>query len=259
MNIQEHNRAAWDRQVNEQSPWTIPVSPEEIARARNGDWSIVLTPTRPVPSDWFPESIAGADILCLAGGGGQQGPILAAAGANVTVFDNSPAQLKQDRFVAERENLSIHTIQGDMQDLSEFREESFDLIFHPCSNCFVPDVLPVWREAFRVLRPGGRLLSGVTNPVWYLFDEHQEAAGNLVVRHRLPYSDLTSLNDSEREDVLRSRPLEFGHTLTDLIGGQLQAGFVLEGFYEDRFPEAEQDLLSQYLNTFIATKARKPE
>ena len=259
MDIQKHNQHAWDRQVEEQNSWTIPVSPEEIARARNGDWSIVLTPTRPVPSDWFPESIAGADILCLAGGGGQQGPILAAAGANVTVFDNSPAQLKQDHFVAERENLSIHTVQGDMQDLSAFREESFDLIFHPCSNCLVPDVLPVWREAFRVLRPGGRLLSGVTNPVRYLFDEQQEAAGNLVVRHRLPYSDLTSLNDSEREDVLRSRPLEFGHTLTDLIGGQLQAGFVLEGFYEDCFPAAEQDLLSQYLNTFIATKARKSE
>jgi len=30
---------------------------------------------------------------CLASGGGQQGPVLAAAGAHVTVFDNSPRQL----------------------------------------------------------------------------------------------------------------------------------------------------------------------
>ena len=95
----------------------MPVGPEEIARARRGDWSLVLTPTKPVPADWFPP-LAGLDVLCLASGGGQQGPILAAAGANVTVFDNSPNQLAQDRLVADREGLAIETVQGDMADLS---------------------------------------------------------------------------------------------------------------------------------------------
>src|SRR3972149_11600688 len=117
MNIREYNRDAWDREVRRRNKWTIPVSTETIAKARQGDWQIVLTPTIPVPMDWFPQ-LKGADVLCLASGGGQQGPVLAAAGANVTVFDNSPLQLEQDRFVAEREALSLKTVEGDAADLS---------------------------------------------------------------------------------------------------------------------------------------------
>ena len=119
---------------------------------------LVLTPTRPVPHSWFPDDLDGKKILCLASAGGQQGPILAAAGAQVTVFDNSPAQLAQDRLVAERDSLQIETIEGDMADLAIFAEETFDLIFHPVSNLFVPRLQPVWNESGRVLKPGGRLL-----------------------------------------------------------------------------------------------------
>src|SRR5215470_10185495 len=89
------NQAGWDRRVEAGDVWTQPVSPEETTRARLGDWSVVLTPNRPVPRDWFGD-VKGKDILCLASGGGQQGPILAAAGGRVTVFDASPGQLAQD-------------------------------------------------------------------------------------------------------------------------------------------------------------------
>ena len=43
-------------------------------------------------------------------------------------------------FVADRHNLSIDTVQGDMADLRVFHDESFDVIVHPVSNVFVPDV-----------------------------------------------------------------------------------------------------------------------
>jgi 2-polyprenyl-3-methyl-5-hydroxy-6-metoxy-1,4-benzoquinol methylase len=112
--ILDYNRRAWDRQVERGNRWMVPVGPEEVARARRGDWRIVLTPTRPIPGDWFPP-LKGLDVLCLASGGGQQSPILAAAGANVTVLDNSPEQLAQDRLVADRERLVIETVQGDMK------------------------------------------------------------------------------------------------------------------------------------------------
>ena len=87
--ILQFNMKAWDKKVNEKNRWTLPASPQEIQDARNGKWQVLLTPCKPVPSSWFPE-MAGADILCLASGGGQQAPIFAAAGANVTSFDNSP-------------------------------------------------------------------------------------------------------------------------------------------------------------------------
>lgn len=253
--ILAYNRRAWDRQVGRGNRWTVPVGSEEVDRARRGDWSIVLTPTRPVPADWFPP-LEGLDVLCLASGGGQQGPILAAAGANVTVFDNSPRQLAQDRLVADREGLTIETIQGDMADLSAFPDERFDLIVHPCSNTFVPDVRPVWREAFRVLRPGGSLLAGFTNPVAYLFDEAALELGELRVAYAIPYSDSTSLPEEERRRFAeRDEPLAFGHTLDDQIGGQLAAGFVLVGFYEDADPDS---ILGRYIPSYIATRAVKP-
>jgi SAM-dependent methyltransferase len=255
IDIVRHNSLAWDRQVELGNRWTRPVSPDEVAKARLGEWSILLTPTIPVPRAWFPP-LAGQQLLCLASGGGQQGPILAAAGARVTVFDNSPRQLEQDRIVAEREELEIGLIQGNMADLSVFDDETFDLIIHPVSNCFAPDVRPVWRESCRVLRPGGALLAGFNNGFSYIFDLELYDKGTLKVRHALPYSDLTDLTPDERERILLADdPVEFGHRLDDQIGGQIAAGFVITGFYEDSDPDS---LLSAHVPEYIATRAVKP-
>ncbi len=133
MDVIRYNREAWDREVERQNKWTVPVGRDVIEAARRGRWEVVLTETKPVPMAWFPD-LEGADVLCLASGGGQQAPVFAAAGARVTVFDNSPAQLAQDRLVAERESLELRTVQGDMRDLSAFADGSFDLVFHPVSN-----------------------------------------------------------------------------------------------------------------------------
>lgn len=258
MDVRAYNRQAWDVQVEKGDRWTEPVSAETIARARAGDWSIVLTPQKPVPRAWFPP-LAELPVLCLASSGGQQAPVLAAAGARVTVLDNSPRQLAQDRAVAERDGLAITTVEGDMRDLSALEGESFGLIVHAVSNVFVPDVRPVWCEAFRVLRPGGVLLAGFCNPVMFLFDQERSQAGELVVRHRIPYSDLTSLAEAERQRIIDQKtPLAFGHTLDDQIGGQLAAGFVLTGFYEDSFGPGDNDPLTRYIQTFAATRALKP-
>lgn len=254
--LRDYNREAWNRQVAQGDRWTLPVGPEVIAAARRGEWRVVLTPRKPVPRAWFGE-LAGRDVLGLASAGGQQGPVLAAAGARVTVFDNSSAQLGQDRKVAEREGLSIRLVEGDMRDLSVFADESFDLIFHPCSNGFVDDVRPVWREAFRVLRPGGALLSGFAQPVIYLLDPDLEKQGVMQLKYRMPYSDLTSLSDEERRRYTdKGEPLCVAHSLEDQIGGQLDAGFLLAGFYEDK--HVEGDLFSEYLSGFCATRAVKP-
>ncbi|XXF80838.1 class I SAM-dependent methyltransferase [Myxococcaceae bacterium GXIMD 01537] len=254
--VRTYNREAWNRQVASGNRWTQPVSPEAVAAARRGDWSVVLTPRKPVPREWFGD-LAGKDVLGLASAGGQQCPLFAAAGARVTVYDNSPAQLGQDRLVAEREGLDMRFVEGDMRDLSALADNSFDLIFHPCSNGFVDDVLPVWREAFRVLRPGGVLLSGFSNPVMYLFDLDLEQQGIFQLKYKMPYSDFTSLSEAERRRFTdKDEPLCVGHSLEQQIGGQLAAGFVLTGFFEDK--HVEGDRLSEYFDGFIATRALKP-
>ncbi|GMW01665.1 MAG: hypothetical protein AMXMBFR84_28020 [Candidatus Hydrogenedentota bacterium] len=257
MDILAHNRKAWNAQAESGNPWTLPVDRGVIQRARCGDWQVILTPNKPVPREWF-GSLAGCDLLCLASGGGQQAPVLAAAGARVTSFDNSDAQLERDRAVADRDVIALRTIQGDMADLSALSDCSFDVIFHPVANLFVPDVKPVWRECHRVLRPGGRLLSGFMNPAWFLFDHFAiEKGGPLEVRYRLPYSDAEHYDELEKRGVLNEKtPVEFGHTLTDLIGGQLAAGLLIEDMFEDDWETAVTPL-NDYMPFFIATLAKK--
>jgi SAM-dependent methyltransferase len=252
-----HNRVAWDRLVGEGNEWTRPVAPEVTARARHGDWSVVLIGYEPVDRSWFPRDMSGVDVLCLASGGGQQGPVLAAAGARVTVLDNSPRQLEQDQLVAARDGLSLSTALGDMRDLSAFADESFDMIFNPVSNVFCPELAPVWRECFRVLRPGGSLLVGFVNPDVYIFDvEVMDSRNALVVRHSLPYSDLTHLSAQERSRAFGpGAPLEYSHTMSEQLGGQLAAGFVLTGFAE---APHQANATARYLPGYFATRAVKP-
>ena len=257
MDVKKYNSLAWDRAVERSNGWTVPVDGETIAAARRGDWRVVLTPTKPVPRDWFGE-VAGKAVLCLASGGGQQAPILAAAGARVTSFDNSARQLGQDRFVAERDGLEIRLEKGDAADLSRFADASFDVIFHPCSNCFMPELRPVWNECYRVLRPGGRLLAGITKPEVFIFDRFEEEKNRVLrVRHSLPYSDQSGLTTTELESVKRSgEPLEFSHTLEEQLGGQIAAGFHIAGFYEDYWNNPDY-LIDRFMPAFIATLAIK--
>jgi SAM-dependent methyltransferase len=253
-----HNRRAWNRESSSGGPWSRPVDKSTIDAARAGRWEVILTPRRPVPRAWFGE-LPGKRVLCLASGGGQQAPVLAAAGASVVSFDLSDAQLAADRAVARREDLSIDCVRGDMADLGCFREATFDLVFHPASNVFVPDLTPVWRECHRVLRPGGELLAGFMNPAVFMFDhEEAEQTGTLVVRHALPYSDLESLGaDRLRAKLEAEEPLEFGHTLEAQIGGQIAAGFAITGFYEDGWLDASW-LFARFSPVAIATRASRP-
>ena len=254
MDIRAYNRDAWNRYVDGgESLWTQPVSPEIISKARRGEFSILLTEQKPVPREWFPP-LKGLDVLCLACGGGQQGPVLAAAGANVTVFDNSPRQLDKDRFVAEREELTnLKTVEGDMRDLSAFADESFDFIFHPVSNLFINEIRPVWREAYRVLRHGGIMLAGFMNPVMYIFDLEKADNGILEVKYKLPYADYDHPEIAAKL-MAEGDALEHSHSLTEQLGGQMDAGFHIIGLYEDH---NNHIAVSDFTPTYIATRAIK--
>ena len=258
MDVPKFNSTAWDSEA-ETSEWSVPVDSVTIAEARAGNWSVVLTPIKPVPREWFPEVLAGVRVLGLASGGGQQAPVLAAAGAVVTSFDNSAGQLERDQMVAEREGLNIRIEKGDAADLSRFEDSRFDLIFHPVSNVFFPDLEPVWREAYRVLRPGGTMLAGFMNPVIFMFDFDNEDEEEVPkAKYALPYSDLTSKGPEALAKQIESNiPIEFSHTLEEQIGGQIAAGFVITGFYEDHWSD-DATVLNRLTATSMATRAVKP-
>ena len=226
MRYQDINAAAIDRWVEEGWEWGIAISHEDYLRAAAGDWSMVLTPTKPVPKHWFPE-LRGCRVLGLAAGGGQQMPVFAARGAVCTVLDYSARQIESERMVAAREGYGIRAVRADMTQPLPFEDGSFDLIFHPVSNCYIREVEPVWRECWRVLRPGGLLMAGLDNGVNFLFDGDEEH-----VTGYLPFDPL--VNEQQRLlSEQESGCLEFSHTIGEQIGCQLRAGFRLLDVYDD--------------------------
>ena len=254
MDSTEFNRQAWNAIASSSKRWFVPASSDEIAAARNGQPAIKVTAIKNIPPDWL-DHLPGKRILCLAAGGGHQGPLLAAAGAVVTVVDFSEEQLAIDQSVAEREGLSLKTIRCDMRRLGEIGD--FDFVINPCSLNFCPEVLPVWQEAYRVLVPGGTLIAGFVNPVNYLFAAEPLMRGKFIVANRLPHIEGDVLLESEITPGIPPTPVEYGHTLTDLIGGQTSAGFKICDFFEDRW--GGNDPLSNKTAVFIATRAKKPQ
>jgi ubiquinone/menaquinone biosynthesis C-methylase UbiE len=256
MNTTTHNGKAWDKKVEDGAVYTKPVSKELIEKSRAGDWNITVTTEKSVPRNWFPDSLEGVKVLCLASGGGQQGPVLAAAGADVTVVDISEKQLEQDASVAERDGLDLKTVQASMDDLSSFEDGYFDMVIHPVSNLFVENIQPVWQEAARVLKDKGTLISGFTNPLLFIFDDEEDMKGNLKVANSIPCSSVSNLSEEELKAYMESdQTIEYAHTLENQIQGQVDAGFVIAGFYEDDF--GGRRLLDKYIKMFIATKAKK--
>ena len=249
MAYQDINAKTIDRWVREGWEWGQPIDHETFLRARAGDWSVVLTPTKPVPRDWFGD-LRGKRVLGLASGGGQQMPIFAAAGAVCTVLDYSEEQLKAERMVAEREGYGIEIVRADMTKPLPFVDGAFDFIFHPVSNCYVREVKPIWRECFRVLKPGGYLLSGTDHFVNYLVDEDEERIVN-----RLPFDPLedpAQMAQLQRDDC----GVQFSHTLEEQINGQLEAGFTLLALYEDTNGQGRLHDLN--VPTFLAMRSQKP-
>ncbi|MDP4085317.1 MAG: class I SAM-dependent methyltransferase [Bacillota bacterium] len=240
----EMNSQTIDKWVEE--GWEF--SHEVFKKAKSHEWFVHLTPTKPVPKKWFCE-MKNAEILGLACGGGQQMPIFSALGATCTVLDYSEKQLLSEKEVAKRENYEIKIVRSDMTKPLPFENESFDLIFHPVSNCYVEDVLPIWKECYRVLKKGGILLAGLDNGVNYIFNDNET-----MVTNKLPFNPLKDRQLYE-QSIKNDWGIQFSHTIEEQIGGQLQAGFNLTDIYQDT--NGKGKLHEFNVPTFYATRAIK--
>ena len=150
-----------------------------------------------------------------------------------------------------REGYDIDLVRADMSKPLPFADASFDLIVHPVSNCYIEQVLPVWRECARILRPGGLLMAGLDNGVNFITDDDEER----IVNH-LPFNPLK--NADQRDQLAEADDgVQFSHTLDEQIRGQIQAGLRIVDLYEDTNGYGRLHELG--IPSFWATLAQKPE
>lgn len=247
MKYQDINSKTIDRWCDEGWEWGQPISHETYIDAVNGKWDVLLTPTKPVPHDWF-LPFKGCKILGLASGGGQQMPIFAALGAEVTVLDYSERQLEKEVMMSKKEGYNIRIVRADMTEKLPFEDGEFDLIFSPVSFVYVEAIEPIFKECYRILRPNGVLLCGLDNGVNFISNNED------VIENQFPFNPL---KNKDQYKMLQDDDcgIQFSHNMEENIGGQLKAGFTLVDIYDDYNGEGKLNDLK--IPTFIATKAIK--
>lgn len=253
IDVVEHKKKAWDKLSVNNDQWTVPISNEELNKVYQGEWKIYLTDNKEVPHDWL-NGIEKQKVLCLAGAGGQQAPILSALGAEVTLLDNSSIQIQKDRDIAEKYNLNINFLEADMCDMSCLNNETFDLVFNPISTMYVADIRNVFSEVYRVLKVNGIYMAGFINPFRFVFKNSGKNEKDLNVCYHIPFNLFEQYDEKVVKKLLAlNYRISFGHSLDQIIGEQLRTGFVMEDFYED----VGDTYLDNFICTEFATYCRK--
>ncbi len=247
---QEHNQAAWDQLAAAGHPLTRPAEDQLFAN-----------PLACVdPPGWLGSSIRGWHVLCLAAGGGRQGPLYAAAGGRVTVADVSDRMLQLDREVARQRKLDLSTVQTSMDNLAMFGNQQFDLVIHPVSTCYVPDVAVVYREVARVVRSGGLYISQHKQPASLQAELQPAGHGYLVTERYYRREPLPAFVG--KSPLRESGAREYLHRWEQLVGWMCRAGFAIEDLLEPRHAKADAAPgslahRSGYLPPYVRIKARR--
>lgn len=250
--VLQRNRAAWQK---------IAAAGHRFARAaRDQDFADPLSSVD--GPGWLGGDIRGWRVLCLAAGGGRQGPIYAAAGGEVTVVDFSPAMLELDRQVAAERGLKIRTVETSMDDLSSFRTGEFDLVIHPVSTCYLANLATVYREISRVTQVGGLYVSQHKQPTSLQASlEPDTALGHYRLLHSCYNSD--PLPPVAQTNLVREPgTYEFPHRWENLLGEMCRAGFVIEDLTEPCHARSDAapgsfGHRSQFLPPYVRIKARR--
>ena len=221
--ISNYNRARWNALVRANALFTRPALHLDATTARQR-----------IDSEGLLGELTGKRVLCLASGGGQQSVAFALLGALVTVYDLSDAQLERDQEAAAHYGVTIETVQGDMRDLSHFADDSFDIVYHPYSINFVPEIDRVFAEVARVLRNGGMYHLHFANPFFSGMTAQDWDGQGYALKHpyingdEITYQDQDWVyNRSENPGETILPPREYRHTLSTIVNGLAAHGFVI--------------------------------
>ena len=159
-------------------------------------------------------------------------------GAQVTGLDFSEPAIETARDLARRLGVDARFEVADVYDAVEVLDASYDLTYQSLGSLnWHPDMGRWAGILFELTRPGGRYVLLEGHPMsWVLDDEGEQveypyfspAEGQRWADEGGTYADMTAA-------TVNNETIEFNHTLSDVIGALVAAGFVLERFVEHPF------------------------
>lgn len=183
---------------------------------------------------------AGMSVLDIGCGTGNYSLDLARKGLKVTGIDISPGMLARARAKAAKENLNVKFLLADARQLP-FPDKCFDSVIAVSSLEFLPDLREALNEAYRVLKPGGKLVVGVIgrNSAWGRYYMEKARRDSKSVFNRARFYTLEELKNAMPGKDPRARavlfvPPNFNHELEqaaqELEAAAVEAGRTDGGF-----------------------------
>jgi SAM-dependent methyltransferase len=211
----EKGRAAWGRRSPDWGMWSVPEEQVHI----------------------LPD-VRGQDVLDLGCGTGYWCAWLARLGASPVGLDISEAQLETARELQREHGLDFPLVHASAE-APPFDDGSFDLAFSEYGAAIWCDPYAWIPQAFRLLRPGGRLIF-LCNSVLAMLTAppSEEPAGETLLRpqfgmHRIDWPD-TGETDFHLPHSAMLRLLR-------------DTGFEVEALHELRAPEGDEDEVRYFI------------
>lgn len=108
--------------------------------------------------------VAGRRVIELGCGAGHAAVGLATRGARVSAVDGNASQIDMARILATRHEVGVELHQAEPAELAFVRADQIDLVISVAALSFTPDLDRVFRQAHRVLRPGGHIALSLPHP-----------------------------------------------------------------------------------------------
>lgn len=175
--------------------------------------------------------LKGRKLLDLGCGGGQTSVFFAKKGAVVTGVDFSKKQIEFAKALAKSKKTKILFQQSNIEDLSLFKNYSYDLVNSSHTIHYVEDLQKCFNEVFRVIKPGGKFVFSVSHPFNHITENEN---GCLVVKRNYFKKGRYKWNWEYPKKGLKYSMYLFIRRISDYFSALRKSGFLVEDLLEPK-------------------------
>ena len=198
----------------------------------------------------FPD-VQGKDVLDLGCGYGWHCKYAADMGARrVTGIDLSAKMIAEAQKRNSHERIDYHV--ASLLDWN-YQPSAYDVVVSNLVLHYVEDLDVVYHRIYKMLRPGGVFLMNIEHPTFTAGVNQQFSVDGTWPVDNYYYPGL------RQTDFLGHRIIKYHHTLTQILGGLIKAGFSLEAVEEAMPPEEWREIMPEEMRRpmMLLVKAAK--